>query len=92
MLQEHQNIIHINAVLETDHHFFLMMELAENGDLWEYISNHGYFSVEECCYLFSRLCSAINYCHQEGIVHRDIKCSNILIDSQMQVKIGGKFM
>lgn len=40
---------------------------------------------------FQQIVSAIEYCHSRGIVHRDLKAENLLIDSQNNIKIIGFF-
>ena len=67
-----------------------MLELAENGDLLDYINSRGHVPEEEARYIFKQMTSAIQYCHSVGIVHRDLKCENIMISRDMQVKIGGE--
>ena len=43
--------------------------------------------MRECLELFRRICEAINYAHQRGVIHRDLKSSNILIDADGAPKI-----
>lgn len=66
-----------------------MLELAENGDLLDYINSRGFIPENEARFLFKQMTSAILYCHSLAIVHRDLKCENIMLSKDMQVKIGG---
>ena len=62
-----------------------------NGDLWEYMKIYGTFHEGETHYMFKQMCKAMAYCHRKKIVHRDLKCENILLDENLNIKIGGKF-
>ena len=67
-----------------------MLEIAENGDLLDYINSRGHIPESEARYIFKQMTGAIAFCHSIGIAHRDLKCENIMISRDMQVKIGGK--
>lgn len=89
-LVNHPNILHVYQIIETEEKCFFMLELADNGDLLDYINSRGHLPEDEARYIFKQLTSAILYCHSIGVVHRDLKCENIMISRDMQVKIGGK--
>uniref|UniRef100_F6W1N5 non-specific serine/threonine protein kinase n=1 Tax=Ornithorhynchus anatinus TaxID=9258 RepID=F6W1N5_ORNAN len=65
---------------------YLVLELAPRGDLLEYINTTSDrrrcpgLEEEEARRLFRQLVSAVAHCHSTGIVHRDLKCENILLD------------
>ena len=61
-----------------------------NGDLWEYMKIYGIFQEGETHYMFKQMCKAMAYCHRKKIAHRDLKCENILLDENLNIKIGGK--
>ncbi len=42
---------------------------------------------EELRFIFKQICGAVNYCHSQNIIHRDIKMENILINEQRQIKL-----
>ena len=85
----HPNIIKVFDIAETDCHCFLSLELAENGSLLDYINLKPAMPEQEARFLFNQLCQAVHYCHSKDIVHRDIKCDNILLDKYMNLKLGG---
>lgn len=37
--------------------------------------------------IFSQIVSAVNYCHTQGVVHRDLKAENLLLDHNMNIKV-----
>lgn len=87
----HENIIQTYEIVETERHAFFMLELAANGDLLDYINARRFLHEPEARHIFMQMGSAIAYCHALGIVHRDLKCENIMLSKDMDVKIGGKY-
>lgn len=70
------------------HVLFIIMEYAENGELFSLISSTGKFSEDVARYFFIQLLDALNYMHNEAkICHRDIKPENILIDKDFNLKV-----
>uniref|UniRef100_A0A8C7C4B9 non-specific serine/threonine protein kinase n=1 Tax=Neovison vison TaxID=452646 RepID=A0A8C7C4B9_NEOVI len=71
----------------------MVLELAARGDLLEHINAmsghrcHPGLEEEEARGLFWQLVSAVAHCHSSGIVHRDLKCENILLDDQGLLKL-----
>ena len=85
----HPNIINVFNIVETDRHCFLALELADSGSLLDYLNLRRVLPEVEARFMFQQMCSAIHYCHSQDIVHRDIKCDNMLLDRFMNIKIGG---
>lgn len=86
----HPNIIGVLEIVETSHHCFFAMELAENGTLADYMNVKRRMAESEARHFFQQMCDAVAYCHSLQIVHRDLKMANIFLTSSMDVKIGGK--
>ena len=86
----HSNIIKVFQIVETDLRCFFALEIAENGDLLDYINSRKSVPELEARFIFRQICEAISYCHSLNIVHRDLKCENILLSKTMDVKIGGE--
>ena len=79
-------------MIETDKQVYFMMELAENGDLLDYINSRRILSEPEARFVLRSIASGIAYCHSKDIVHRDLKCENLMLTREMDVKIGGSYM
>lgn len=56
------------------------MEHVEGGELFDFISDHGYLNEGAAVFLFRQLVEAIVYCHRMQISHRDLKPENILVN------------
>ena len=66
-----------------------MMEMAQNGDLLDYINTSRVLPEPEARFVMRSIAAGIAHCHAKDIVHRDLKCENIMITKNMEVKIGG---
>ncbi|SHF50405.1 Stk1 family PASTA domain-containing Ser/Thr kinase [Ornithinibacillus halophilus] len=83
----HQNIVNIYDVGEEDQILFMAMEFVDGMTLKEYIQRFGPIDVPEAIDIMKQITSAITHAHENGIVHRDIKPQNILIDSYGHIKV-----
>lgn len=81
MKLNHTNLVraHDFGILPS-HHPFYIMDLIEGENLSEYSKRVGIISFEEILRIFIPVCFALAYAHSEGIVHRDIKPGNIMLD------------
>jgi serine/threonine protein kinase len=53
--------------------FCMVLELAEGGELFDYVFHGGAFNERTCRFYFKQLLDGLNYVHQKGIAHRDLK-------------------
>ncbi|TMW47930.1 hypothetical protein DOY81_006986 [Sarcophaga bullata] len=83
----HDNLITFYQSIETSHRVYLIMQLAENGTLLDYVREKKYLDESQARNLFKQLMSAVEYIHSKGVVHRDIKCENLLLDENFNLKL-----
>ncbi|XP_035240442.1 MAP/microtubule affinity-regulating kinase 4 isoform X4 [Anguilla anguilla] len=83
----HPNIVQLFEVIETDKTLYLIMEYASGGEVFDYLVSHGRMKEKEARAKFRQIVSAVHYCHQKNIVHRDLKAENLLLDADSNIKI-----
>ena len=74
---DHPNILRLFEVIEDPKNFYLIMELCSGGELLSRMTNNRY-KEKEAAKLLEQIASAVAYCHEKGICHRDLKPQNIL--------------
>ena len=84
-LIDHPNICKIEEIIYSNDFIYIILEFCSNGDLFEWISKTSH-SLN--CRIITQIISAIQYLHQRGIYHHDLKPENIFLDSNYNIKIG----
>jgi len=79
---QHPNIIHLNDVYITQNKIYIVMELMDGGELFDYVVKRGTLTELEASNLMRQITSAIEYMHSQGIVHRDLKPENLLLKTK----------
>jgi len=83
----HANIIGVFDVTEDHGAHSIVMEFFEGKDLKQLILEHGRFSAADTVAVASQVTDGLAYAHAQGIIHRDIKPGNIMMDDRRRVKI-----
>ncbi|XP_038161488.1 SNF related kinase b [Cyprinodon tularosa] len=82
-LVQHPNVVRLYEVIDTPTTLYLVMELAEGGDLYDYILRHeGGVAEATAKRHFAQIVRAVSYCHQLHVVHRDLKPENVVFFPQ----------
>ena len=82
----HPNIATIHAIEEKDNQIFIVMEFINGPELKDKIEK-GPIPLEESLHIIEQIANGLSAAHQKGIIHRDIKSSNIMLTQSGQVKI-----
>jgi serine/threonine protein kinase len=83
----HPRIIKLLSYLEDRYNFYLAMEYAPKGTLYQLIQQKRGMCENEAFYYFIQVASAIHFLHENGYAHRDIKPENILLDGKGGIKL-----
>lgn len=83
----HPNIVRLHEMAETDRYIGIILEYASGGELFDFILNHRYLKDNNARRLFAQLVSGVGYLHKKGIVHRDLKLENLLLDRNRNIII-----
>ena len=80
-LVDHPNIVRLFEVIEDDKYYNLLQELCTGGELLKKTETT-HLKEKEVARIFNQIMSVVAYCHDKGIVHRDLKLENILFVSE----------
>ena len=75
----HPSIIQLHYLHESRSHVYMIMNLAQGGDLFDWLLKHGRFSERQAVQMMSKIVHALQYLHYNRVVHRDVKLENILL-------------
>ncbi|XP_067671741.1 testis-specific serine/threonine-protein kinase 3-like [Haliotis asinina] len=84
---KHERIANVQEIIQTEKSVFIIMDYAQKGDLLEHIMNNGAPKENVAKKMFKQIVSAVHYLHEIGVVHRDLKCENVLIKKDGDVII-----
>ncbi|CAI5498735.1 unnamed protein product [Closterium sp. Naga37s-1] len=78
-LRGHPHIVKIHRAMEDSQHVHIIMEICRGGDLFDRVKAGGRLSERSAAAITERLVEALLWCHEKGVVHRDVKLENILL-------------
>ncbi|MHC4480300.1 MAG: bifunctional serine/threonine-protein kinase/formylglycine-generating enzyme family protein [Planctomycetota bacterium] len=78
---KHPGIVSVYEYGEVNGQPYFTMEYVEGCNVREYVLRHD-LDKRQTCKLFVKICKAVAYAHQRGVIHRDIKPNNILVDGE----------
>ena len=81
------HILRILGYHREEENLYLMLEYAENGSLLKLVKTLGKLPEELACVYVREVLEALAYLHGEGVIHRDLKAANILLNKAGSVKL-----
>ncbi|KAF3393344.1 Protein kinase kin1 [Talaromyces pinophilus] len=86
-LVDHPYVCGMRDVVRTPYHWYMLFEYVNGGQMLDYIISHGKLKEKQARKFARQIASALDYCHRNSIVHRDLKIENILISKTGDIKI-----
>jgi serine/threonine protein kinase len=78
-----KNVIRLLELFESPKHLMIVLEYAGGGDLLQLLRTRGKLHESEARPIFKQVIDAVQACHREDIIHRDIKLDNILLNEEL---------
>ncbi|MBK5102832.1 MAG: protein kinase [Burkholderiales bacterium] len=83
----HPRIVQIYDYGEDDQHAYIVMELVHGKTLHQHLQQHANYDLREVGEIIRQLLDGLGHAHAAGVVHRDVKPANIMLNSDGQIKI-----
>ena len=80
-------IVSLKLSFQTKTHCYLLMDYCSGKDLSAYLDQEGYFDESKARFYIWEWIAAIDALHNEGILHRDLKPNNIMLDEEGHIKL-----
>lgn len=75
----HPNIIKLYSFFDDQYRIYLILQLAPDGQLYQYMKDGKKFSQESVSFLIRQILLGVDYMHEHHVIHRDLKPENIVI-------------
>ncbi|EGR29395.1 protein kinase domain protein [Ichthyophthirius multifiliis] len=74
----HPNILKMYGFFSDETNVYLLLELSSHGNIQKEIKNQKVLDEQKAAIYIRQICEGLTFCHQQGIIHRDVKPENIL--------------
>ena len=83
----HPHVMALYDVYESNEELFMILELVEGGELFDFLVKKGKLGEPEALNFFQQIIMGIDFCHQHLVFHRDLKPENIMLDKDGHIKL-----
>jgi len=84
----HDHIVAFYGFFEDETYVYIVLELCQNRSMAELVKRRKFITEPEVRYYLKQVLSAVQFLHENSIIHRDLKLGNVFINNEMKVKIG----
>ncbi|GFG30472.1 hypothetical protein Cfor_12781 [Coptotermes formosanus] len=84
----HKHIVAFYGFFEDETYVYIVLELCQKRSMAELMKRRKVITEPEVRYYLKQVLSAVQYLHENSIIHRDLKLANLFINHEMKVKIG----